>query len=145
DPDIHPAVDSRSGESSAETDVLIVGIGPAGLVIAAQLAAFPDISVRIVERREGPLELGHADGIMCRTVETLEAFGLADRLVREAYRISETAFWGPDDGDPARIVRTGRVDDGPKGMTEIPHVVHNKARVQDYLLENMANSPSRSA
>src|SRR5699024_12731040 len=82
-PDIHPAVDSRSGESSAETDVLIVGIGPAGLVIAAQLAAFPDISVRIVERREGPLELGHADGIMCRTVETLEAFGLADRLVRE--------------------------------------------------------------
>src|SRR5699024_728956 len=95
DPDIHPAAHSRSGESSAEADVLIVGTGPAGLVLAAQLAAFPDISVRIVERREGPLELGHADGIMCRTVETLEAFGLADRLVREAYRISETAFWGP--------------------------------------------------
>lgn len=145
DPDIHPAVDSRSGESSAETDVLIVGTGPAGLVLAAQLAAFPDISVRIVERREGPLELGHADGIMCRTVETLEAFGLADRLVREAYRISETAFWGPDDGDPARIVRTGRVDDVPEGMTEFPHVVLNQARVQDYLLEHMANSPSRSA
>ena len=144
DPDVHPAVDSHSGDSSAETDVLIVGTGPAGLILAAQLAAFPDISVRIVERRERPLELGHADGVMCRTVETFEAFGFADRLVREAYGISETAFWGPDD-DPARIVRTGRVDDVPEGMTEFPHVVLNQARVQDYLLEHMANSPSRSA
>src|SRR5699024_12771078 len=57
DPAVHPAVDSRSGDSSAETDVLIVGTGPAGLILAAQLAAFPDISVRIVERRERPLEL----------------------------------------------------------------------------------------
>ena len=145
DPDIQPALASRSGESSSEVDVLIVGAGPAGLVLAAQLAAFPDISVRIVERREGPLELGHADGIMCRTVETFAAFGLADRLVREAYRISETAFWGPDDDDPAQIVRTGRVDDVPEGMTEFPHVVLNQARVQDFLLEHMANSPTRTA
>src|SRR5690625_3908781 len=83
-PDIHPAVASRSDDLPAEVDVLIVGTGPAGLVLAAQLAAFPDVSVRIVERREGPLELGYADGVMCRTVETFAAFGFADRLVREA-------------------------------------------------------------
>src|SRR5690625_7419507 len=82
---------------------------------------------------------------MFRTVETFESFGFADRLVREAYGISETAFWGPDDDDPTRIVRTGRVDDVPEGMTEFPHVVLNQARVQDFLLEHMANSPSRSA
>ncbi|WP_167198644.1 FAD-dependent monooxygenase [Brevibacterium pigmentatum] len=143
DPDIHPAVDIRPNELTTEADVLIVGTGPAGLVLAAQLAAFPDISVRIVERRERPLELGHADGIMCRTVETFNAFGLADGLVREAYGINETAFWGPDGDGPARIVRTGLVDDVPEGMTEFPHVVLNQARVQDYLLEHMANSPSR--
>lgn len=146
DPDIHPAaVPSRNDKLPAEVDVLIVGSGPAGLVLAAQLAAFPDISVRIVERRDGPLELGHADGVMYRTVETLNAFGLAEKLVREAQWINETVFWGPDNDDPTRLVRTGRVDDAPEGMTEFPHVVINQARVQDYLLEHMANSPSRLA
>ena len=64
-----------------EVDVLIVGCGPAGLVLAAQLAAFPEIRTAIVDRRDGPLEVGQADGVACRTVEMFEAFGLADRLV----------------------------------------------------------------
>ena len=33
-----------------EVDVLIVGCGPAGLTLAAQLAAFPDIKTCIVEQ-----------------------------------------------------------------------------------------------
>ena len=33
-----------AGPVPAEVDVLIVGCGPAGLTLAAQLAAFPDIS-----------------------------------------------------------------------------------------------------
>jgi hypothetical protein len=39
----------------AEVDVLIVGCGPAGLTLAAQLAAFPDIKTRIVEQKSGPV------------------------------------------------------------------------------------------
>ena len=35
----------------AEVDVLIVGCGPAGLTLAAQLAAFPDIRTCIVEQK----------------------------------------------------------------------------------------------
>jgi len=58
-----------------DVDVLIVGAGPAGLVLAAQLAAFPEIRTAVVERREGPLRLGQADGVACRTVEMFEAFG----------------------------------------------------------------------
>ena len=60
-----------------EVDVLIVGCGPAGLTLAAQLAAFPDITTRIVEQKAGPLQLGQADGIACRTMEMFEAFGFA--------------------------------------------------------------------
>ena len=38
-----------------EVDVLIVGCGPAGLTLAAQLAAFPDIKTCIVEQKPGRL------------------------------------------------------------------------------------------
>ena len=61
-----------------EADVLIVGCGPAGLTLAAQLAAFPDIYTVIVEQKTGPLQLGQADGVACRTMEMFEAFGFAD-------------------------------------------------------------------
>ena len=56
-----------------EVDVLIVGTGPAGLLLAAQLSVFPEIVTRVVEKSEGPLEVGRADGVNCKTVETFEA------------------------------------------------------------------------
>ena len=64
-----------------EVDVLIVGCGPAGLTLAAQLSAFPDITTRITERKSGPLLVGQADGIACRSVEMFAAFGLDRKSV----------------------------------------------------------------
>ena len=66
-----------AGPVPAEVDVLIVGCGPAGLTLAAQLAAFPDIKTCIVEQKPGRLLLGQADGIACRTMEMFEAFGFS--------------------------------------------------------------------
>lgn len=40
---------------SATADVLIIGCGPAGLTLAAQLAAFPQTVTRIFELKSGPL------------------------------------------------------------------------------------------
>ena len=85
-----------------EVDVLIVGCGPAGLTLAAQLAAFPDIKTRIVEQKSGPLLLGQADGIACRTMEMFEAFGFSERVLKEAYWVNETSFWKPDDKQRAQ-------------------------------------------
>lgn len=48
---------SESGSLPDEVDVLIVGCGPAGLTLATQMAAFPDIKTRIVEQKSGPLLL----------------------------------------------------------------------------------------
>ena len=146
DPEVLPA--SPTAEAARdldEVDVLIVGTGPAGTVLAAQLAEFPDITTRVIERRDGPLELGHADGVACRTVEMFESFGLADRLVREAYWVNETSFWGPDPVAKDQIVRTGRIQDVEEGLSEYPHVIVNQARMQDFLLERMAKSSSRLA
>src|ERR1700678_1961429 len=92
-----------------EVDVLIVGCGPAGLTLAAQLAAFPDIRTRIVEQKSGPLLLGQADGIACRTMEMFEAFGFNARVLKEAYWVNETTFWKPDGQQRAHIARSGRI------------------------------------
>ena len=139
----HPSVAERPSALPDEVDVLIVGCGPAGLVLAAQLARFPEIVTRIVERKSGPLELGQADGVACRTVEMFEAFGLSEELVAEAYWVNETVFWRPDERNRTRIVRTGRVQDVEDGLSEFPHVILNQARIHDFLLGSMRRSPSR--
>ena len=148
EPRLQPAAGvgvDRPAELPPDVDVLIVGAGPAGLTAAAQLAQFPNVTTRIVERRAGRLEVGQADGIQARSVETFQAFGFAERIIAEAYRITQMAFWKPDPDDPHRIVRTSLVDDDPTGISEFPHLIVNQARVQDYFTEAMALSPSRMA
>src|SRR4029077_17122287 len=98
---------------------------------------------RIVERRPGPLELGQADGVACRTVEMFNAFGFGERLVKEGYWGNETVFWKPDPNDRTKIVRSGRIQDVEDGLSECPHVIVNQARVHDYLLEVMRKSSVR--
>ncbi|MDQ0736375.1 FAD-binding monooxygenase [Arthrobacter agilis] len=146
DPRIQPAAGvgvDRAQELPDEVDVLIIGTGPAGMITAAQLSQFPGITTRIVERRPGRLAIGQADGIQARSVETFQAFGFAQRITEEAYRISEMAFWKPDPADPSRIVRTARPEDDPTGISEFPHLIVNQARVLDYFAEFMKNSPTR--
>src|SRR5690348_2470903 len=94
DPEVAPSGTGAAAPGTVpdEVDVLIVGCGPAGLVLAAQLSAFPEVRTCIVERKPGPLELGQADGVACRTVEMFDALGLSDRLLREAYWVNETVF-----------------------------------------------------
>lgn len=126
----------------AEVDVLIVGAGPTGLVLAAQLAAFEGITTRIIEQKPGRLMVGQADGIACRSMEMFEAFGFADEIAREAYWVNETAFWKPDPADPSRIARSGRIQDTEEGLSEFPHVILNQARVHDRFLDRMAKGPA---
>jgi len=139
----HESVSQRSAGVPDEVDVLIVGCGPAGLVLAAQMAQFPEIRTAVIDRRGGPLEVGQADGVACRTVEMFETFGLASRLLDEAYWVNEVSFWQPDPQDRTRIRRAGRVPDTEEGLSEFPHVIVNQARMLAYLLDHMERSPSR--
>lgn len=141
DPEVAEPVEQTS--LSDEVDVLIVGCGPAGLTLAAQLAQFPSIRTRIIEQKPGLLEVGQADGVACRTMEMFEAFGFAHRVAREAYWVNEAAFWTPDADQPDRIIRSGRIDDVEDDLSEMPHTVLNQARVQDFYLDVMRSAPTR--
>ena len=131
------------GSVPEEVDVLIVGCGPAGLTLAAQLSAFRDIKTCIVEQKPGRMLRGQADGIACRTMEMFHAFGFSERVLKEACWINETTFWKPDDRQPAKIVRSGWVQDVEDGLSEFPHVVLNQARVHDFYLDFMRRSASK--
>lgn len=133
----------RAAELPSEMDVLVVGTGPAAVVVAAQLSRFPSIHARVIERRAGRLEVGQADGIQARSVETFQAFGFATEIVDEAYRNVEMCFWKPDPSDPARIVRASRAPDDATGMSEFPHIYVNQSRVLDYFLRDAQRAPGR--
>ncbi|WP_236968174.1 FAD-dependent monooxygenase [Microbacterium aurantiacum] len=133
----------RPAELPDEMDVLIVGSGPAGMLLAAQMSQFPDVTTRIIERRDGRLVLGQADGIQPRSVETFQAFGFAERIVAEAYNIAYMNFWGPDPENPRNIVRTARTEDYAFKISEFPHLIVNQARVLDYFAEAAAHGPGR--
>lgn len=146
DPRVQPAAPSAADRPASlpdVMDVLVVGAGPAGVVTAASLSQFPDVHTRLIDRRPERLQIGQADGIQARSVETFQAFGFAGRITDEAYRISSMCFWTPDPNNPERIVRSSRAEDDPHGISEFPHLIVNQARVLDYFIEYMANSPSR--
>jgi phenol 2-monooxygenase len=133
----------RPADLPDETDVLIVGSGPAGMLLAAQMSQFPSVTTRIIEKRDGRLVLGQADGIQPRSVETFQAFGFAERIVAEAYNIAYMNFWGPDPQNPGEIIRTARTEDYALKISEFPHLIVNQARVLDYFAEAAAYGPGR--
>jgi phenol 2-monooxygenase len=131
----------RVDSDPREADVLIVGCGPAGLTLAAQLSAFPQITTRIVDLKSGPLKIGQADGIACRSMEMFAAFGFADKVAKEGYQVNEVAFWRPK--GTSAIVRADRIQDVQDDLSEMPHMILNQARVHDFLLDVMHTSPRR--
>lgn len=133
----------RDTDLPDEVDVLIVGSGPAGMIAAAQLSQYPEVNTRMIEKRDGRLVIGQADGIQARSVETFQAFGFAEEIIREGYHITEMSFWNPDPENPEHIIRTGRPTDDETGISEFPHLIVNQARVLDYFAQFAAQSPGR--
>ncbi|KJL27003.1 Pentachlorophenol 4-monooxygenase [Microbacterium azadirachtae] len=146
DPRVLPAAGTgvdRPDELPDVMDVLIVGSGPAGMLLAAQMSQYPGLTTRIIEKRDGRLVLGQADGIQPRSVETFQAFGFAERIIAEAYNIGWMNFWGPDPQNRQNIVRTARTADYAYDICEFPHLIVNQARVLDYFAEAAADGPGR--
>ncbi|MCW4456786.1 FAD-binding monooxygenase [Microbacterium sp. MPKO10] len=146
DPRVQPAAGrgvDRPADLPDTTDVLIVGSGPAGMLLAAQLSQYPTVTTRLIERRPGRLEIGQADGIQARSVETFQAFGFAEAITAEAYQITSMNFWSPNPDDVTKIIRSGREIDDPNGISEFPHLIVNQARVLDYFAASAKNGPGR--
>jgi 2-polyprenyl-6-methoxyphenol hydroxylase-like FAD-dependent oxidoreductase len=89
-----------------KVDIVIVGAGPVGLVLAVCLARW-GYTVKIIDNRPEPTPTGRADGIQPRSLEFLQNMGLKrDIMAYTPARVYEVAFWDPQSGNKG-IGRTG--------------------------------------
>ncbi|MFG3381868.1 FAD-dependent oxidoreductase [Streptomyces sp. NPDC047999] len=88
-----PAAAPVRAADGTDADVLVVGAGPTGLLLAGDLAA-AGLRVTLVERREqGISNLTRAFGVHARTLEQLDARGLADELVATGTPVTELSLF----------------------------------------------------
>jgi 2-polyprenyl-6-methoxyphenol hydroxylase-like FAD-dependent oxidoreductase len=80
-----------------DTDVLIVGAGPTGLMLANQLAR-RRVRCAIVDRHAGPALQTRALGVQARTLEIYAKLGVADRALELGKRGTGANLW--EEGRP---------------------------------------------
>src|SRR3954447_14226797 len=79
-------------EEQMEHAVVIVEGGPAGMMLAAELA-LAGVDVAVVERRADHALVGsRAGGFHSRTIEVLDQRGVADRFLAEGQVVQAAAF-----------------------------------------------------
>jgi 2-polyprenyl-6-methoxyphenol hydroxylase-like FAD-dependent oxidoreductase len=69
-----------------DVEVAIVGAGPTGLALACELG-LAGISAQVLERRADEPNLTRAFAVHARTLELLDARGLADRLIKQGVSV----------------------------------------------------------
>ncbi|MFI6153687.1 FAD-dependent monooxygenase [Kitasatospora sp. NPDC051170] len=82
-----------SVKPTTETDVLIVGAGPTGLLLAGDLAA-AGVGVTVLEKRGAESNLTRAFAVHARSLELLDARGLADALIATGRPLTELRMFG---------------------------------------------------
>src|SRR2546428_13453557 len=89
-----------------DTEVLVVGAGPTGLVLALWLARL-GIQVRIIDKTAGPGSTSRALAVQARTLEFYRQLGFADELVEAGLVFSAANLWAR--GRRAAPVQRGRL------------------------------------
>ncbi|MEU3991561.1 FAD-dependent monooxygenase [Streptomyces platensis] len=86
-----------------DTDVIVVGAGPTGLLLAGDLAE-AGLGVTLLERRPAEISnLTRALVVHARTLEQLDARGLADELVAGGHPLTGLRLFGRATIDPTQL------------------------------------------
>jgi 2-polyprenyl-6-methoxyphenol hydroxylase-like FAD-dependent oxidoreductase len=84
------------------TDVAIVGAGPTGLLLAGDLAA-AGVAVTVLEQRTSGSNLTRAFGVHARTLELLDARGLAEEVVATGTPVAQLRLFDSIRVDLSRL------------------------------------------
>jgi 2-polyprenyl-6-methoxyphenol hydroxylase-like FAD-dependent oxidoreductase len=76
-----------------KVDVLVVGAGPTGLLLASELAR-RGVRVRLIEKRTFPAEHSRALAVLPRTMEMMDQLGLANAFIAPSHKANGICFYG---------------------------------------------------
>jgi 2-polyprenyl-6-methoxyphenol hydroxylase-like FAD-dependent oxidoreductase len=86
--------------------ILVVGAGPTGLMMAAELALH-GVKCRIIDKEAAPSDKSKALAIHARTLEVLESLGIADEFVTQGHKLHGMQIF--IEGKPAVHARLDRI------------------------------------
>ena len=115
-PDNGAAVSLRV-KARMDTDVLVVGAGPTGLMLANQLVR-RGVGVRIIDRHAGPAQQTRALGVQARTLEIYARLGIAGRAL-ELGKIANGANMWAQGRKMARVP----LGDAGRFVTPYPYIL----------------------
>jgi 2-polyprenyl-6-methoxyphenol hydroxylase-like FAD-dependent oxidoreductase len=78
--------------AEAETDVLIIGAGPTGLVLALWLAHF-GVRIRIIDKTAEPGTTSRALAVQARTLELYDQLDLSDAVAKRSRPALAASLW----------------------------------------------------
>jgi 2-polyprenyl-6-methoxyphenol hydroxylase-like FAD-dependent oxidoreductase len=131
--------DDTGEELGVQTEVLIVGAGPSGLVLANVLAR-GGVACRIVDRKPGPVRESRAAIVHVRTLELLDRLGLAGRAVERGVPTTRVEVYERG-RRAAAFPLAGR---GAAGRTPFPYaLVLEQDRTERLLAEGLAEHGAR--
>lgn len=112
--------------------VLIVGAGPTGLVLALWLTK-QGIGVRIIDKGTGPGETSRAMVVQARTLELYRQLGMADAVVAKGHKDLAMNFWA---GGKRRAELS--LGDAGAGLTPYPFLlVFPQDQHERFLIERL--------
>src|SRR5439155_25722470 len=104
-------------EISMDTDVLIVGAGPTGLMLANQLGR-RGVRALIIDRHAGPSRETRALGVQARTLEIYSRLGIVDRALELGKRGTGANLWAE-----GRWMAKVPLGDAGEGVTPYPYIL----------------------
>ncbi|BDI28852.1 2-polyprenyl-6-methoxyphenol hydroxylase [Capsulimonas corticalis] len=101
----------------SDTEVLIVGAGPTGLVLALFLTQ-AGVKPRIIEKNSGPGQASRAMVVQSRTLEFYRQLGFADEVVRRGIPMDAAHLW--EGGREITQIKLGEIG---QGLSPYPFVL----------------------
>ncbi|KAK7446316.1 hypothetical protein VKT23_014522 [Stygiomarasmius scandens] len=100
------AFETTLGVPDHEHGVVIIGAGPAGMMLAVSRKRIGIKPLVIDSHLASEHEFGRGDGLMCRTLEVMQNLEVYDEIAKNSTKLATAAHWTISDNPSVRSITT---------------------------------------